>query len=42
LEEAAAGGYVLFFEHDADNECCVAESTDKGIRVARTMRLDEL
>lgn len=42
LEEAAAGGYVLFFEHDADVECCVAESTEKGIRVARTFRLDQL
>jgi glyoxylase-like metal-dependent hydrolase (beta-lactamase superfamily II) len=26
LSEAADGGYVLFFEHDPENECCVVET----------------
>ncbi len=32
LEEAAAGGYVLFFEHDAHVECSIPEKTEKGFR----------
>jgi len=32
LDEAAAGEYVLFFEHDPVNECCVPEATDRGVR----------
>lgn len=42
LEEAAAGNYVLFFEHDPVHECCVLEKTDKGIRQGSTFRLSEL
>lgn len=42
LEEAAAGNYVLFFEHDPVNECCEVTSTDKGIRGGRTFTLAEL
>jgi len=42
LEEAAAGGYVLFFEHDPKVECCIAESTEKGIRPGAGFRLSEL
>jgi glyoxylase-like metal-dependent hydrolase (beta-lactamase superfamily II) len=42
LEEAAAGNYVLFFEHDPLNECCVAEQTEKGIRAGKGFRLAEL
>jgi glyoxylase-like metal-dependent hydrolase (beta-lactamase superfamily II) len=32
LEEALAGDYVLFFEHDPVNECCTLQKTEKGIR----------
>ncbi|MBS1664660.1 MAG: MBL fold metallo-hydrolase [Bacteroidetes bacterium] len=32
LDEAAAGEYVLFFEHDTVNECCVPVRTEKGVR----------
>jgi glyoxylase-like metal-dependent hydrolase (beta-lactamase superfamily II) len=42
LEEAAAGNYVLFFEHDPLNECCVPEQTEKGIRAEKGLRLAEL
>ncbi|HXB09256.1 MAG TPA: MBL fold metallo-hydrolase [Puia sp.] len=39
LEEAAAGGYVLFFEHDPHVECCVPEQTEKGVRPGAGFRL---
>lgn len=42
LEEAVAGGYVLFFEHDPIHECCLLEQTGKGIRKGNTFRLAEL
>jgi len=42
LEEAAAREYVLFFEHDPVNECCVAQSTEKGIRPGKGFKLTEL
>ena len=42
LEEAVAGEYVLFFEHDPAGECCIAEHTEKGIRAGKGFRLAEL
>jgi glyoxylase-like metal-dependent hydrolase (beta-lactamase superfamily II) len=42
LEEAAGGNYVLFFEHDPLNECCVPGQTEKGIRAGKGFRLAEL
>lgn len=42
LKEAADKGYVLFFEHDAANECCTVKHTEKGVRVDRTFRLEDL
>jgi len=42
FDEAIAGDYVLFFEHDPINECCTLERTEKGVRGGRTFRLDEL
>jgi glyoxylase-like metal-dependent hydrolase (beta-lactamase superfamily II) len=41
LEEAAANGYVLFFEHDPNQECCVAERTEKGVRAQKGFRLSD-
>jgi glyoxylase-like metal-dependent hydrolase (beta-lactamase superfamily II) len=41
-EEAATGGYALMLEHDPDIECCVLESTDRGVRTSATFRLEEL
>ena len=42
LQEAADGGYVLFFEHDPIHECCVPESSEKGIRAGQGFRLADL
>lgn len=42
LDEAVAGNYVLFFEHDPIHECCLLEKTEKGIRKGNTFRLAEL
>ena len=42
LEEALAGDYILYFEHDALNECATLQQTDKGIRVKETFKLSEL
>jgi glyoxylase-like metal-dependent hydrolase (beta-lactamase superfamily II) len=42
LEEALAGDYVLFFEHDPVHECCTLQKTEKGIRVKDFFLLKEL
>ena len=42
FEEAAAGKYVLFLEHDPINECCVPEVTEKGIRGGKGFPLADL
>ena len=42
LDEAAEGGYVLFFEHDPVHECCVPQSSEKGIRAGQGFRLADL
>jgi glyoxylase-like metal-dependent hydrolase (beta-lactamase superfamily II) len=42
LNEAAANNYVLFFEHDAQTECCTLQQTEKGVRMKEGFRLTEL
>jgi len=42
LKEAADNNYTLFFEHDAVNECCTLQHTEKGIRQAATFRLEDM
>ena len=42
LEEAVAGDYVLYFEHDPLYECCTVHKTEKGIRVKEFFTLKEL
>jgi glyoxylase-like metal-dependent hydrolase (beta-lactamase superfamily II) len=42
LEEALAGDYVLFFEHDPLHECCSLQKTEKGIRVRNFFLLKDL
>lgn len=42
LNEALQNDYVLFFEHDATNECCNLEMTEKGIRQKDVFRLSDL
>lgn len=40
--EAAAGNYILFFEHDPVNECCTLQATEKGVRQGEVFRLGEV
>ena len=40
LNEAAKNNYTLFFEHDAVNECCSLQETEKGIRANATFSLN--
>jgi glyoxylase-like metal-dependent hydrolase (beta-lactamase superfamily II) len=42
LQEAADKDYILYFEHDAVNECCTVQATEKGIRSQDRFRLSEL
>lgn len=42
LEEANANDYVLFLEHDAKNECCTIQMTEKGVRQKEVFKLEEL
>ncbi len=42
LTEALAKGYILFFEHDAINECCTLQQTEKGIRQKDIFKLSEI
>ncbi len=39
LKEALEKNYTLFFEHDKENECCILQMTDKGIRVKEFMKV---
>ncbi|MVN22898.1 MBL fold metallo-hydrolase [Mucilaginibacter arboris] len=42
LEEAADQNYVLFLEHDPENECCTVKRTEKGIRLNETFNLSDI
>ena len=42
LEEAAANEYIIFLEHDSENECCTVKMTDKGVRLDQTFSLHEI
>lgn len=42
LNEAAEKQYVLFFEHDAENECCTVKQTEKGVIADRSFKLQEI
>ena len=42
LTEAAEKNYVLFFEHDAQRECCDLVQTEKGIKAGNSFSLSEL
>lgn len=42
LTEAVENDYILFFEHDAQLECCTLQQTEKGIRMKEGFRLAEL
>ena len=42
LDEAADKQYVLFFEHDAENECCTVIHSEKGVVADRSFKLQEI
>ena len=42
LSEAVEKEYILFFEHDPVNECCLLEQTEKGVRAKEFLRLEEV
>jgi glyoxylase-like metal-dependent hydrolase (beta-lactamase superfamily II) len=42
LKEAKENDYILFFEHDAINECCNLQQTEKGIRPKDFFKLENL
>ncbi len=39
LKEAVENDYILFFEHDAVNECCTLQQTEKGIKQQEVFKL---
>jgi hypothetical protein len=42
LTDAQQKDYVLFFEHDAQFECCNLELSEKGIKAKDRFKLEEL
>ncbi|MFP5039431.1 MBL fold metallo-hydrolase [Parasediminibacterium sp. JCM 36343] len=42
LQEALDNNYILYFEHDPENECCTLQQTEKGIRVKDIFKLGEI
>jgi hypothetical protein len=42
LNEAMQKNYTLFFEHDATNECCNLQMTEKGIRAMDCFTLSSI
>jgi hypothetical protein len=42
LNAAAENNYYLFLEHDAHNEIITVEQTEKGVRMKKRFRCDEI
>lgn len=42
LKQAADNNYFLFLEHDPVNEICTVKHTEKGVRLDRTFKFDEI
>ena len=42
LDRAASEKFILFFEHDAVNECCTVQQTDKGVRLDQAFALKDI
>lgn len=42
LDEAADRNYILYLEHDPENECCTVQHTEKGVRLKETLLLTDL
>ncbi|HQI46852.1 MAG TPA: MBL fold metallo-hydrolase [Bacteroidales bacterium] len=41
-ERAINENFILFFEHDPENQCCTIQKTDKGIKPKEIFRLNEV
>ncbi len=41
LEKACREKYILFFEHDRAVECCTLQTTERGVRMDKAMKLEE-
>jgi len=42
LEEAFINNYILFLEHDPLIECCTLKQTEKGLRLDKTFKLQDI
>lgn len=42
LKKATEEEYILFLEHDFENECCTLINTDRGVRLGDTFKLKEI
>lgn len=42
LKEAQENNYILMLEHDAVNECCTLQMSDKGIKLDNTFKLSDI
>ena len=42
LNEAAEKEFILFLEHDAVNECCTVQQTEKGARLKQVFKLSDI
>lgn len=42
LNEVVDNEFVIFFEHDAVNECCTLQHTEKGVRLKETFPLKDI
>jgi glyoxylase-like metal-dependent hydrolase (beta-lactamase superfamily II) len=42
LNEAVENNYVLYLEHDPIHECCTVKKTERGVRLDKTFKLNEL
>jgi glyoxylase-like metal-dependent hydrolase (beta-lactamase superfamily II) len=42
LNDAIEKEYILFLEHDSYVECCTVSKTEKGFRLGKTFKLDEI
>lgn len=42
MNEAAQNEFILFFEHDPVNECCIVEQSERGVRLKKTFSFTEI
>ena len=42
FEEVINNNFILFFQHDYNYECCTLQRTEKGVRLDKCGKLNEL